>query len=233
MSTAPRLGFYPTRFFLFYNEITMKTVAYIDGQNFLYKAANVLIDSGKLKSKQDLHTISIRKIIEELINESDIEIRYYGTKLKKYKNTPEIEKKSTIMIDSQRRLRNALNRQNIIFVESGKLKLRDGDKCKKCGAQDLHFQEKGVDVRMAIDLIVDSYESKVDQMILLSSDTDLLPAINMVVMKKKRLVYVGFSDKLTNALSIAATETQIIRDSDILGAFDNANPPKLSLGDKK
>lgn len=100
----------------------MKTIVYIDGQNFLYKAADVLIDAGKIKEKQDLHTISLRKLIEELHNETGIEIRYYGTKLKKYRNTPEIEEKSTIMIDSQRRLKNSLAKQKITFAESGKLK---------------------------------------------------------------------------------------------------------------
>ncbi|HEY1645753.1 MAG TPA: NYN domain-containing protein [Candidatus Saccharimonadales bacterium] len=207
----------------------MKTVVYIDGQNFLYKAADVLITTGKIKEKQDLHTISLRKLVEELLGETDIEIRYYGTKLRKYKNTPEIEKKSTKMIDSQRQLKNSLSKQKIMFVESGKLKLRDSDKCKKCGAQDLRFQEKGVDVRMAIDLVVDSYESDVTNMVLLSSDTDLLPAVTMVTKSSKRLIYVGFSDKLTNALSIAATETQIIRDAEILSAFEDANSSRLKL----
>ena len=207
----------------------MKTVVYIDGQNFLYKAADVLIAAGKLTEKQGLHTISLRKLVEELLGETDIEIRYYGTKLRKYKNTPEIETKSTVMIDSQRKLRNSLAKQRIAFIESGKLKLRDSDKCKNCGMQDLRFQEKGVDVRIAIDLVADSYEKEITTMVLLSSDTDLLPAVNMVVQKHKRLIYVGFSDKLTNALSIAATETQIIRDTEILSAFDNANPPQLEL----
>lgn len=214
---------------MFYNRQNMKTVVYIDGQNFLYKAAGVLIDAGKLTEKQDLHTISLRKLIEEFLGESAIEIRYYGTKLKQYKNTPEIETKSTTMIDSQRQLRNSLAKQQIAFIESGKLKLRDSDKCRNCGMQDLRFQEKGVDVRIAIDLVIDSYEKEITAMVLLSSDTDLLPAVNMVVQQQKRLIYVGFSDKLTNALSIAATETQIIRDAEILAAFDDANPPQLEL----
>lgn len=211
----------------------MNTIVYIDGQNFLYKAADVLIEAGKLKEKQDLHTISIRKLIEELLGDSDLEIRYYGTKLRKYENTPEIKQKSVVMIDSQRRLRNSLSKQNIIFIEAGKLKLRDGDKCRKCGTQDLHFQEKGVDVQIAVDLVTDASNPNISNMVLLSSDTDLLPAISLVIKKQKSLTYVGFSDKLTNALSIAASETQIIRDAEIISAFDYANPPQLDLTTQK
>jgi uncharacterized LabA/DUF88 family protein len=127
------------------------------------------------------------------------------------------------MIDSQRRLKNSLAKQAILFIESGRLKLRDGDTCKVCGAQDSHFQEKGVDVRMAIDLVLDSQKSDVKSIILLSSDTDLLPAVDIVRESEKKLIYVGFSDRLTNALVSGANETQIIRDSEVIAAFEDAN----------
>jgi uncharacterized LabA/DUF88 family protein len=201
----------------------MRTIVYVDGQNFLYKAADVLIKSGKITEKQELHAISLRKLLEQLLKENDIEIRYYGTKLKKHRHTPEIEAKSRVMIDSQRRLRNSLTRQRIIFVESGKLKVRDGDKCKQCGTRDLHFQEKGVDVKIAVDIVLDSHISKIAKMVVVSSDTDLLPAIGAALEKDKHIIYVGFSDKLTNALLNTASETQIIRDPEIIEAFDDAN----------
>ena len=89
--------------FLRYNIKQMKTVVYIDGQNFLYKAADVLIEAGKLKEKQDLHTFSFRTLIENLLDEKDLDIRFYGTRLKRYKSPPDIAKKSQIMVDSQRR----------------------------------------------------------------------------------------------------------------------------------
>ena len=152
----------------------MKTVVYIDGQSFLYKVADVLIEAGKLKEKQDLHTFSFRTLIEGLMDEKGLDIRFYGTRLKRYKNPPDIARKSQIMVDSQRRLRNCLNSQNIAFIESGKLKLRDGDICKHCGKQDAHFQEKGVDVRIAVDMMSDAYHKQVQKLVLISSDTDLL-----------------------------------------------------------
>jgi hypothetical protein len=132
----------------------MKTTIYIDGQNFLYKAADVLIAAGRIRDKQDLHTFDFTHPFKNLLKVDDLEIRYYGTKLRKHKNPPETAAKSVIMLDSQRRLRNSRHNQGVRFIESGKLKLRDGDVCKKCGSQDPHFQEKGVDVRIAVDMLI-------------------------------------------------------------------------------
>ncbi len=208
----------------------MKTVVYIDGQNFLYKAAEVLIEAGKIQAKQDLHTFSFRTLVEKLLSEENVEIRFYGTKLKRKKSPPETEhiaQKSAIMVDSQRQLRNCLNKQGIEFIESGKLKLRDGDSCRKCGTQERRFQEKGVDVRIAIDMVIDGYRDEDQKFVLISSDTDLLPAIQNVVSKGRKVVYVGFNDKLTNAISTNSTETEIIRDAEIIEAYVLLEKPKL------
>jgi uncharacterized LabA/DUF88 family protein len=201
----------------------MSTIVYVDGQNFMYKAAEVLIAASKIKHKQDLHTISLRALCENLLKEEDVEIRYYGTRLKNHRHTPEIALKSKTMIDSQRRLRNSLAKQNIIFVDSGKLKVRDGDVCKKCGARELQFQEKGVDVKLAVDITLDSCKSDVKKIVVVSSDTDLMPAVLAARQLNKWVVYVGFSDKLTYALASEASETQIIRSAEIIEAFDDAN----------
>ena len=208
----------------------MKTIVYIDGQNFLYKAADVLIEEKRITEKQDLHTLSIRTLLEEVLDEKDLVIKFYGAKLKVYKNTPEIEEKSTRMVDSNRKLKNSLNREKIQSIDGGKLKLRDSDKCIKCDSQFLKFQEKGVDVKLAVDILLDSQQKYVQRQVLVSSDTDLIPAIKEVVRNKKELVYVGFSNNITHALSREATETQTIRDQEIINSFDLFNPQeKLPL----
>ena len=207
----------------------MKTIVYIDGQNFLYKAADVLIAAKKIKEKQDLHTFSFRSLIEDLLDEKEVEIRFYGTRLRRYKEPADIAKKSQVMVDSQRRLRNTLNAQNLLFIESGKLKVRDGDICKTCGKQDSRFQEKGVDVRIAVDMVVDACDNKAQKLVLVSSDTDLLPAIQNVISRGKSVVYVGFSDKLTKAIVVTATETQIIRDAEIIRAYELLQSPQLKV----
>ena len=58
------------------------------------------------------------------------------------------------------------------------------------------YHEKGVDVKIAVDIVVGAYEDLYDRLILVSSDTDLLPALEL-----------GFSH---------ATETRLLRKDDLI-----------------
>lgn len=57
------------------------------------------------------------------------------------------------------------------------------------------FQEKGVDVHMAVDLVAGAYENLYDTALLVSSDTDLLPAVRKVRSKNKIVEYIGFAHR--------------------------------------
>lgn len=57
------------------------------------------------------------------------------------------------------------------------------------------YHEKGVDVLMAVDLLVGAYENLYDTAILVSSDTDLIPALAKVCAMGKKVEYIGFSHK--------------------------------------
>jgi len=202
----------------------MKTIVYIDGQNFLYKAAEVLILSGRISNKQELFKIDIAGIIKNIIKSDEIIIRFYGAKIKVRKDKGnDIYIKSRAFSDNSRRMKNTLNNQNIEYVESGNLKLRDSDICKKCGSQDFRFQEKGVDVGMAVDMVVDSFSGNAGQIVVVSSDTDLIPAIRSVKNKGINIIYLGFSNKLTRGIVSETSRTETIRDSEIIDAFIRFN----------
>lgn len=204
---------------------SMKTIVYIDGQNFLYKASEVLINIGYIKNKQELFKLDIAGIVGNIISSEHLHIRFYGAKVKVIKEKGEdIYTKSRSFSDNSRKLRNSLNKQQITYIESGKLKLRDSDICKKCGAQDLRFQEKGVDVGMAVDMVVDSFSGDVDRVVLVSSDTDLIPAVKSIKNRGIEITYLGFSDKLTRGLVAETSKTETIRDSEIIDAFNRFNP---------
>ena len=64
--TAPRLGFVPVEVFGIIRR--MKRV-YVDGQNFLYKATEVLIEHGKIYSKDELTKIDIRSLVENIVGD--------------------------------------------------------------------------------------------------------------------------------------------------------------------
>ncbi|OGY36636.1 MAG: hypothetical protein A3I08_01260 [Candidatus Andersenbacteria bacterium RIFCSPLOWO2_02_FULL_46_11] len=55
------------------------------------------------------------------------------------------------------------------------------------------YHEKGVDVHMAADLLRGAYKNLYDTAILVSSDTDLIPAIQYLREEGKKLEYIGFS----------------------------------------
>ena len=78
------------------------------------------------------------------------------------------------------------------------------------------FHEKGVDVKIAVDIVVGAYENLYDRLILVSSDTDLLPALQVARKKGKEIEYVGFSHAASHALIEHATETRLLRRDDLL-----------------
>ena len=204
----------------------MRNIVYIDGQNFLYKAADILIERGIIKDKQELTSIDIRSLFEGIFPGEDLQIRFYGvTKIKRrYDLGEEVLNKSIRFSDNLRRVRNSLSSQNIDYVEVGKLKIRDSDICKNCGSKDYRFQEKGVDVGLAVGIVRDTLKDEVDRIILASSDTDLIPAILLAKSEGKKVVYVGFDDRLTQALSAKSTSTQVIRDTEVVDAYNRKNP---------
>lgn len=72
------------------------------------------------------------------------------------------------------------------------------------------FHEKGVDVQLAVDLLVGAYENTYDTAILLSSDTDLIPAIKKVKELGKAVEYIGFAHHPTIALQTHATLSRLL-----------------------
>lgn len=81
------------------------------------------------------------------------------------------------------------------------------------GVYKIKFQrmrEKGIDVKLAIDLIVGAVDDKYDTAIVVSSDADLTPAMDWIRQRKgKKVEYVGFSliDKKQNGGSTKPLET--------------------------
>jgi uncharacterized LabA/DUF88 family protein len=55
------------------------------------------------------------------------------------------------------------------------------------------IREKGVDVKLAIDLVIGGADNLYDTAVVVSSDTDLIPAIKYARYKKKNVEYVGFA----------------------------------------
>lgn len=199
---------------------------YIDGQNFLYKASEILSEHDLITDKNDLYKIDLRGMFENIFGK-DIDILFFGAKVKVTGHFgDEILQKSKKFSDVARRVRNTLNSQGIKYIEAGKLRVRDRDECKSCGKTDYKFQEKGVDVGLAVKLVYDRLILKEEQQVLVSSDTDLLPAVKVVQDHGGQVCYVGFNNRITKALVSESAKTEIIRDQEIIDAYKRANEKK-------
>lgn len=106
---------------------------------------------------------------------------------------------------NQIRLFNHLTSKRCKFVvERGYIMKNDGA-----------YYEKGVDVKIAVDLVVGAYEDAYDTAILVSSDTDLIPAIEKVKALGKTVEYVGFSHKPSLGLISRSTESRLLSKDDL------------------
>ena len=114
---------------------------------------------------------------------------------------------------------NNLNRQSVKLVKAGKLKVRSTEVCPRCGYQEAIFREKGVDVRLAVDMLVDAETEK--QLVLWSSDADLLPAIQVVKRKGARVKNIAHTDFINWAVAKQSGEWQTFDDKDLRKLLKN------------
>ena len=85
-------------------------------------------------------------------------------------------------------------RQEKLVIDN---RVKDFDKIRKLGIHEIIYKknrEKGIDVKIVTDLFMGAIDDKYDTAIIVSSDTDLVPAIDSLRHRlKKKVEYVGFS----------------------------------------
>lgn len=203
-----------------------RVIIYVDGENFLHRVEEVLKDSKIIKEKTQIINFSLRKLLRQVIPEySKPEIRYYGTRvhISGLKESKVLERAEAIA-ESQRRLKRDLTNQNITFITAGSLRVRDTS-CRNCGKTTQVFKEKGVDVRMAVDIIEDA--SSTTHQIILSSDSDLLPAIRVArKSKNSRITYVHYAEQPNYALIKASQESRVYTNNQVKRLFNAAKVEK-------
>ncbi|MBI2008155.1 NYN domain-containing protein [Candidatus Amesbacteria bacterium] len=119
-------------------------VLFVDGENFLHKVREVLKTEGIDKTTIDLAKIDLNKLLAEPLKGFKIKRKiFYVSRLHSH---PETKKKSEELIKFQRSLRNSLMNQGFEFVIAGNVR------AQKVG-NSVVFREKGVDVKIAVDLV--------------------------------------------------------------------------------
>lgn len=212
---------------LYYNWFVAnkKTVLYVDGENFLFKVADVLKANGDIKSKSDITKFNLSTLCETALSEYPIdERRFYAARVHLHRDTPALERKSRIIIESQRRLKRSLMNDGNVFVMSGNVRLQETVPAVANKPAGYIFKEKGTDVQLAIDVLAGICDEKVSTVLLLSSDSDMQPVVKEAKRRGCRIVYVGFESQPNVGLSNNCDQTILLRKKEIIAAWNGSQP---------
>ena len=150
----------------------MTTYLFIDGENFLHKLEDALIQQDIAKNTIDSAHLDLKKLIQLALPKEQIaKSTFYSAKLQLY---PATHAKSLKLIQQQRILKANLEKQGFTFILAGNVRSQT---VTVNGKSKTIFREKGVDVRMAVDLVSLSCDKAIQRAIVCSSDSDLQPAI--------------------------------------------------------
>lgn len=188
----------------------MKRILLIDGENFKGKIRSVLNTEGV----NDLiwHKYNFKGLLEKVLEGIEIsEVYFYFARIKDHPKSPE---KSKQLIEEQRLLKTYLEGCGFKVIMAGSVR----GNIDKSGT--LIFKEKGVDVKIGVDMVSLACDEKVDSMILGSSDSDLQPAIKEVFERGIECIYLGFEMLPNKGITYTTARTILIRNSEVI-AFSN------------
>jgi len=184
----------PGGFFL-PSENNSRCLILIDGSNFFHKVKN--LDKNISLTAFNYHSFCIK-----LSNHNFPKINYYVGQIRREKHNI----KSFKLYSQQQRL--------FYNLEKQKINIKTGYMLKTKGK----YYEKGVDVRIACDILKGALVDKYDSCYLISSDTDLIPAIHDARSEGKNVCYVGFKHQISRALSRNCSSVKVI-DKNFLQCF--------------
>lgn len=187
----------------------MKSIVLIDGENLKGKIKDIL----KLKNKEitDWSKYDFDKLFKNIFKNKDLSDKiFYFARIKEHKESLE---KSKELIKQQRLLKTKLEKDGFKVIMSGVV--RGNYKEDEKGKRVLVFKEKGVDVKIAVDIVSLSCDKKVDEIILVSSDSDMQPAIKEGKNRNMKFIYVGFESGQNRGLIYTADKTILLRDEEV------------------
>ena len=167
---------------------------------------------GAQKERPVWHTYDFKGLLDRALYGIPIDRKiFYFARIKEYEESKE---KSQQLIEEQRLLKTHLEYQGFEVILTGRVRgqmeeLHGGNKI-------LVFKEKGVDVKIAVDMVSFACDRKAQDIILGSSDSDLQPAIKEVRKRGAHCIYLGFENQPNKGLSYTTNRTILMRNSEIL-----------------
>jgi uncharacterized LabA/DUF88 family protein len=170
-----------------------RVAVFIDGSNLYFKLRTLI------PNKMDFIHYRYRELVLSLLG-SDERLNYIGYYVGVVRDTKRTKnhEKTLELVKNQQKLFEQLRHQQIQTVK-GYLLERDGT-----------YFEKGVDVRLAVDIVTMAQAKKYDIGIIISSDTDLIPAIQAAQSSKRQIIHIGFEHQPSLALIRYADRSRLI-----------------------
>ena len=188
----------------------MHTILFIDGENFINKIKSVF--EAENQQIPLLYLYNFRGLLDKVLKDIKIDKSvFYFAHLREH---PDTRKKSKQLIEVRRLLKNHLEKQGFEIVLSGSVRGQMEKNYR--GKETLVFKEKGVDVKIAVDIVTSACGSELKSAIIGSSDSDLQPAIAELVKRKVNCIYLGFEAKPNKGLTHTTSRTILIRNSEVL-----------------
>ena len=179
------------QFWLYTYYMSEKVAIFVDGGN-LYRS---LKDHGIFPNKR----FDYSQFVTHLLRQRSLAWKaYYVGIVRNHDNTTKSQK----MVEGQQKFLSNLQTQGF-NIERGRI------------VYDHKIREKGVDVKIAIDLVVGAFENTYDTAVVVSSDTDLLPAIKYVLSRGKKVEYVGFATRPSLGMSKECSLSVLLLQEDI------------------
>lgn len=185
-----------------------RVAVFIDGSNLYFKLRTLIPD------KMDFIRYRYRDLAQGLLA-SDERLTYLGYYVGAVRDTKRTKdhQKTLELLKNQQKLFEQLRHQQIDVVK-GYLLERDGK-----------YFEKGVDVRLAVDIVTMAQARKYDTAMVISSDTDLIPAIQAAQGHRRQVCYVGFEHQPSLALIRYAERSRLISRTEA----ENFTAPPLNI----
>lgn len=206
-----------------------RIIVYIDGSNFYHLS--------KLNFNKFVVDFSILINLIKKSDEEIIKIKYFNSPLNKQEEPlkyseqmkffDKLKKTPLMELDLGKLVKRPINKINVFCPNCG-LKKIDNLSCPSCKREisiDSVYKasEKGVDVKIALGILVDALNDEYDSAFLISGDSDFIPAIDFVQSKlNKKVIYCRFPKPKTRELMNVCSETRIIT-QDII---TNSRPEK-------
>lgn len=173
--------------------MAQKILVQFDGSNFYNKVKTILPDI-------HLTNFDYFSFAKRITKVNPHQVVYYIGEIKKYPGNAKSQK----LYASQQSLFFNLRKQNI-DIKLGYLLMSNG-----------RYHEKGVDVQIAVDIVRGAIKNEYDICYLISSDTDLLPAIKTAKEERKKIIYVAFENYISRALLKNCSSYIVVKKKDLV-----------------